>query len=450
MEDLLAEAARRRPRHPFLVGDFGFHTFADVEEAVARTARGLAGLGVGPRTRVGVWAANNPETVVAAFAVARAGGSALLLNPRSAPAEAAAQVSEAGARLVLGSGVPDLGVEAREVSGLEGFPVATTGASPEEEALVVFTSGSTGRPKGVRLTRANLAASAAASAAHLGHGPDERWLAVMPLCHVGGFSILTRSAREATTVLLESRFDPARVLDLLASEASFASLVPTMLSRLLAAGVPDRLGVRGILVGGAAAPPGLLARAVDAGLPVLATYGMTETCSQVATTAPGADPTTPLAPLPGAELRIADDGRIEVRGPMVSPGYLAEPRAGEWLRTGDLGELTSTGELRVLGRADDVIISGGENVHPAVVEEALARIGDVGEVVVVGVPDPEWGARVAAVYTGPADVEAVEKAARDLLAGFELPRRWHRLAAIPLTPSGKPDRPAIRWWLSSE
>lgn len=449
MDDLLAAAARRRPRHPFLVGDLGPLTFAAVEAAVARTAGGLAARGVGPGVRVGVWATNTPGTVVAAFAVARAGGSALLLNPRAVPAEAAAQVAETGARLVLGSGVSDLGAEVLDPSSLDGPPMTVSPAAPGDEALVVFTSGSTGRPKGVRLTRANLAASAAASAAHLGHGPDERWLAVMPLCHVGGFSILTRSAREATTVLLEPRFHPARTGHLLAAEATLASLVPTMLTRLLDLGVPDRLRVRGILVGGAAAPPGLLARAVDAGLPVLATYGMTETCSQVATTLPGADPTGPLAPLPGAELRIVD-GRIEVRGPMVSPGYVGETRVGEWLRTGDLGELTREGRLRVLGRADDVIVTGGENVHPAVVEEALARLDGVGDVVVAGVPDPEWGERVAAAYTGPAEIEVVEKAARAVLAGFEVPRRWLRLDAVPLTPSGKPDRPAVRRLLSSE
>jgi len=449
MDDLLAAAARRRPRHPFLVGAFGTLVFADVEAAVARAAGDLAARGVGPGVRVGVWATNTPATVAAAFAVARAGGSALLLNPRAAPVEAAAQVAEAGARLVLGAGVPDVRAEVCDPSALDGPPLTVSAAAPGDEALVVFTSGSTGRPKGVRLTRANLAASAAASAAHLGHGPDERWLAVLPLCHVGGFSVLTRSAREATTVLLEPRFDPARARDVLAAEASLASVVPTMLARLLDSGVPDRLRVRAVLVGGAAAPPGLLARAVAAGLPVLATYGMTETCSQVATTLPGADPTGPLAPLPGVELRIVG-GRIEVRGPMVSPGYVGEPPTGGWLRTGDLGKLTPEGGLRVLGRADDVIITGGENVHPAVVEEALARIDGVGEVVVVGVPDPQWGERLAAAYTGPAEVGTVERAARSVLAGFEIPRVWLRLAAVPLTPAGKPDRLAVRRLLSSE
>ncbi len=449
MRELLAAAARNRPAHPFLVTPDVTFTFSDVEGRVGRAAGALAALGVGRGDRIGVWATNTPSSVVAAFAVGRLEAAALLLNPRVSAREAAVQLEAAGARLVVGADVPDLCSAVVDPLTLDGPYRGDTEVDPDAEAVVVFTSGSTGEPKGVRLTWGNLAASATASAAHLGHGPDERWLAVMPVCHVGGFSILTRSAREATTVLLEPRFDPARVLDLLAAEATLASVVPTMLARLLDLGVPDRLRVRGILVGGAAAPPGLLARAVDAGLPALATYGMTETCSQVATTLPGADPTGPLAPLPGVELRIVG-GRIEVRGPMVSPGYVGEPPTGGWLRTGDLGKLTPEGGLRVLGRADDVIITGGENVHPAVVEEALARLDGVGEVVVVGVPDPEWGERVAAAYTGPADVETVEKAARSVLAGFEIPRVWLRLAAVPLTPAGKPDRLAVRRLLSSE
>jgi O-succinylbenzoic acid--CoA ligase len=297
---------------------------------------------------------------------------------------------------------------------------------------VVFTSGSEGTHKGVVLTGANVAASVTGSRDRLGNGPDDAWLGVLPLFHVGGLSILWRQAEQAAPVVLEAEFDPARVAGLLAT-TRFASLVPTMLRRVLDAG-----GVSGsstVLVGGGPADVSLLRRAIDAGIPALQTYGMTETASQVTTVAPGdeeADLGTAGRPIHGAEVRIAD-GRIELRGPMLSPGYLGEdPRPeGSWFTTGDLGSVDGQGRLTVLGRADAVIVTGGENVHPAVVERVLRNHPGVVDARVFGAPDDQWGRRVVAevVLEGITATQLREWAAAHLTPA-QIPKEWRPVERV--------------------
>ncbi|MBI5156380.1 MAG: AMP-binding protein [Acidimicrobiia bacterium] len=190
-----------------------------------------------------------------------------------------------------------------------------------------------------------------------------------------------------------------------------------------------------MLLGGGPADPSLVRHALDAGLPVLQTYGMTETCSQVCTVAPGeaeAALGTAGRPLDGAEVSIATDGRIRVRGPMVSSGYLGEePRADPWFTTGDLGAIDAARRLTVLGRADAVIVTGGENVHPVGVERALRAVPGVVDARVFGEPDAEWGSRVVAeVVLEGATLAEVDRAARIALAPAEVPRRWVVVDAI--------------------
>ena len=245
-------------------------------------------------------------------------------------------------------------------------------------------------------------------------------------------------------------FEPASFARALGEGVTVASVVPTMLQRVLDV-APGRFdGLRAVLVGGGPIPPGLLARAAAAGLPVLPTYGMTETCGQVATLRPGSPLEAKAHPLPGVELRIEPDGRIAVRGAMVSPGYAGEPdRPGDWLVSGDLGSLDPDGALRVHGRADAIIVSGGENVSPEMVEAAVARVPGVEDVVVVGVPSEEWGMEVACVYVGEADPFRIESELKTSLPGFMVPKRWERVAAIPRIGLGKPDRARARDLLSS-
>ena len=307
-------------------------------------------------------------------------------------------------------------------------------------ALVAFTSGTTGPPKGVRLTMENLTAAAEASAGHLGHGPDDTWLLAMPLHHVGGITILVRQAWTGGTVRLLPRFDPPSYATALGG-STMVSVVPTMLRRLVGHGPFD--GLKAVLVGGGPIPDGLLEAAAAIGLPVLPTYGMTETFGQVATLRPGSRLERKAHPLPGVDLRIESTGRIAVRGRQVSPGYLDEPdREDPWLETNDLGTLDDDGALRVIGRADSVIVTGGENVNPEHVESVVSQHPDVSGVIVVGVFDDEWGELVACVYTGAVKESDLVAWVTERLPGFMVPRRWLVVEDMPRTPMGKPDRVA--------
>jgi len=332
------------------------------------------------------------------------------------------------------------------IAGIAGGGATVVGPSPEtthavDADLVVFTSGTTGVPRGVRLTRANLAAAASASAEHLGYDADDDWLLAMPLHHVGGLSIVVRQMFTGGVVTVLPEFDPSSFAAAMRGGVTMVSVVPTMLLRLLEFG--PFTGLRAVLVGGGPIPEGLLEDAATLGLPVLPTYGMTETFGQVATLKPGAPLERRAHPLPGVELRIETDGRIAVKGEQVSPGYVGEPdRESPWFVTNDLGELDSDGALRVVGRADTVIITGAENVDPEYVESVIRSHSGVDDTVVVGVPDDEWGQRLVCLYEGVADDLADWAAER--LPGFMVPKEWVKVSALPRTVIGKPDREAAR------
>lgn len=328
---------------------------------------------------------------------------------------------------------------------------STASAATTREALtVLFTSGTTGSAKAVRLTEGNWRAAVRASAEHLGHGPGDVWLAAMPLHHVGGLSILYRSAFVGASVRWVPDFDPARVAEELRGRVTIASLVPTMLRRLLDHDRASYRGVRAVLVGGGPIPGGLLEEAHGRGLPALPTYGMTETCAQVATLRPGSPPRYAAHLLPGVEMRIGPGERIEIRGAQVSPGYADEDDrpSRAWFTTADRGMLEDDGAVVVLGRADQVIVTGGENVDPARVESVLVGHPDVEAVAVVGVEDSEWGRAVAAVYVGGPDPEALGEWSAARLAPHERPKRLRRVDHIPTVGPGKPDRPRIQEILS--
>jgi O-succinylbenzoic acid--CoA ligase len=317
--------------------------------------------------------------------------------------------------------------------GTEPVRCADLHAPPPGTLAVVLTSGTTGESRPVCLTRANFEASARASGELLGVEDDDRWLCCLPVFHVGGLSIFTRSAIYGTTVVAEPGFDPSRVKDLLeAGEVTLASLVPTMLARLRDAGLERAPRLRTILLGGGPIPDELLAWALDAGLPVRPTYGMTETTSQVATAEIGE---RAARPLPGAEVRIAEQGEIVVRGPMVA--------SDGWLHTGDRGRLTEDGLLEVEGRMDDVIVTGGENVAAVEVEAALLEHPAVTDAAVLGIDDAEWGRAIWAFVVGDIGEDAAIGHCRGLLPGFKVPKRVVVLDELPRTASGKVERPPL-------
>jgi len=279
--------------------------------------------------------------------------------------------------------------------------------------------------------------------------PEDRWLVVLPLFHLGGFAITYRMFRAGGVVVLEPDFDPGRMAAALES-ISYASLVPTMLRGVLQER-PDGFSssTRAVLVGGARVPVELQEAARVAGLPVVPTYGMTETASQVATALPTDSPGSGALPLDGVELSAGTQGAaqpITVDGPMVSPGYWGEPDREGMLETRDVGYLDEEGRLHVIGRSDEVIISGGENIHPAEVEAALELLPAVRTAAAFGVPDDGWGERLdaAIVLADPiATPESIEADVRGSLADFKIPKRWYVVDALPLGPTGKVDRKAL-------
>jgi O-succinylbenzoic acid--CoA ligase len=292
-------------------------------------------------------------------------------------------------------------------------------------AAVIHTSGTTGTGRAVELTYGNWLWSALGSAVALGLDPQERWLCALPLAHVGGLSILLRSAIYGTAAVVHDSFDVDAVLDEL-QRATLVSLVPTQLARLLDAGLREPPRLRAVLLGGGPIPDVLLQRAREAGVPVMPTYGMTEACSQV---------TTGGFPLFCTRVELSAAGEILVSGPTVAPSV------GGVLHTGDLGAWNEDGSLRVTGRAADTIVTGGENVAPAEVEAVLEAHPAVVEAAVHARPDPEWGEAVVATVVLARGASATEEElrahVRARLAGFKVPKAVAFADALPRTASGK-------------
>ncbi|MCO5354041.1 MAG: AMP-binding protein [Bryobacteraceae bacterium] len=329
---------------------------------------------------------------------------------------------------------------------------------------IVFTSGTTGRPKGVVLTFGNHFWSATASAYRLGVLPHDRWLSCLPLYHVGGLAVVFRSCLYGTAMVLHDRFDLARFDRALDTDViTLTSLVPTMFYRLLEhRRTPWPAALRAVLLGGAATSPALVEAGKARGVPMAVTYGLTEAASQVATATPELvlrKPGSPGAPLMFGRVRVGDDagnsvppgdiGEVIVRGPVVMAGYFDEPEAtaqtlrdGE-LFTGDVGYLDDDGDLWIVQRRRDIIVTGGENVYPAEVEAVLDTLPGVRRSCVVGLPDAEWGQSVAALVEADAsgfDRETLLRQARQALAGYKTPRLLVRTDDLPQTASGKIER----------
>jgi len=355
------------------------------------------------------------------------------------------------------------GADARPIVPYEGM-------SPDDDILICFTSGTSGTPRGVLLTHGNLYASARASATNLGVLERDLWLACLPLHHVGGLSILTRSAFYGTAALLHDGFDADAVSEAVdRGGVTLLSLVPLMLERLLRArgGRPCPATLRAVLVGGGPCPVALLEEAAALSLRALPTYGLTEATSQVATLPPGEWPAGLAASgraLPGIDLEIRDadgrpvgperEGEIHLRGPVVMSGYLDDRRAGRdslrdgWLETGDVGAWDRDGRLVVLDRRTDRIVAGGESISPAEVEGVLAGHPSVAEACVVGLPSGAWGHEVAAAVVLRAGavltLDELRSFAASRLSGIKLPRRLRVVPSLPRSPSGKLLRRVVR------
>jgi O-succinylbenzoic acid--CoA ligase len=432
--DVLRERSRRDgPRRALIDAGAGFWIgWFDLDGLATAWARRLQRLGVQPGDRVAVREPAGTRFAALLHACLRQGYAFVPLPMRAPPPEIERLLADCRPRVLVEDGEPALRDD------------ATPGA--QDDACIVYTSGTTGPPKGVRLTAANLVASAEGCQESLASGPDDRWLLCLAPHHVGGLAILVRAAVSNQPVTVLPRFEEERVLEALAREnCTLLSLVPTMLVRLLDAGGLEPLTrVRAILLGGAPAPPDRVRGWARLGLQVCPTYGLTETGSQVATVPPGA--AEALAGTAGfahsrAMVEVVD-GEILVGGPVLSPGYVnpelrPAPEAGRF-PTGDGGRLRADGALEVTGRLDDAIVTGGENVQPLEVEEALRAHPAVRDAAVVGVPDDTYGKVLEARVVGDG-VAADELAAfvRERLAGFKVPRRFVFVDRLPRSEGGK-------------
>ncbi len=492
MQDWLAARAQTTPQALALIFREQALTYAELNQRVARLCAGLLVDGVVPGQAVAALLPNGVAYVCLVHALPRLGATLVPLNTRLTASELAWQLTQTGAKRLLHDAslaeaagrATDLTADSRPLH-MDALAAEEAAASPSQNhppksdglsthlfeldapQAIVFTSGTTGQPKGATLTFANHFWSATASSYRLGLRPDDCWLSCLPLYHVGGLAVLFRSCLYGTAIALHERFDADvfnAALDKPAHErpVTLTSLVPTMLYRLLAMrgerALPSSL--RLVLLGGAAAPTELLADAIARGVPVAATYGLTEAASQVATADPATvrrKPGSAGRPLMFTTVRIADDGgaslpageigEVVVSGPTVMSGYHGNAdatahtlRDGE-LFTGDVGYLDDEGDLWLVQRRSDIIVSGGENVYPTEVEGVLRQHPAVAEACVVGVDDVEWGQRVVALVAlapgGTLSEAELMAFGRARLAGYKQPRLVRFTNSLPQTASGK-------------
>ena len=446
----------------------GWVTAGDVDRASRKVAARLAGAGLRPGDRVLMSAGTSVELVEAHVAALRLGLVVVPANTAYREREIAHIVGDARPRaavvddpdraawvrradpdaLVFG---PDVDIASSQ--GRSGAPVLDA-VRPDDPALIGYTSGTTGTPKGAVLSHGNILASSESVRLAWRWTADDRLVLALPLFHIHGLGVgLHGTLLTGASAVLLPRFDPHTVLDAAAAhDATLFFGVPTMYARL--AGSPrlaELGGLRLCVSGSAPLPPAVFDRLADgSGQRVLERYGMTETGMNVSNPYDGERrPGTVGFPLPGVELRLADDGEIHLRGPNVFGGYWGRPDATAeaftddgWFKTGDIGEHDPDGYLRLVGRARDLIITGGLNVYPREVEDVLLEHPGVAEAAVAGTPDAEWGEIVSA-WVVPASSAApppeaeLEGFAAERLARFKCPRRVVFVEELPRNALGK-------------
>lgn len=376
--------------------------------------------------------------------------------PRPAAAGAISAAWDAGEAVAVLDPTAPPGVRARLLDLLrpthvldeEGRRDAAGGvAVARDTAAVVVTSGTTAAPKGVELTTTGLEAVGAGFAAAFGTPATDRWLVCLPLHHVAGLAILARARVSGADVVVHDGFDLDAVASSPSSErTTLVSLVPTMLHRLLAADAP-LYAFRRIVTGGAPLPPAVRAHAGAAGAHVVDAYGMSETWGGILLDG---------VPIAGAAVTLGDDAEVLVRGPMVMRGYRLRPEdtaaaftTDGWLRTGDIGVQDPDGTVRIVDRQKDLVITGGVNVSPRAVEEALADHPEIDDVAVAGATDAEWGERVVAFVVprdsrNPVTLADLRAFGSESLAAAQLPRELVLVDEIPRTTGGKILRRELR------
>ena len=475
-------------------------TYRELQQITSDLAAALHKLGLSRGDRIALLMSPSENYIGLVHAAARLGAVVVPLNHRQSIPELASQLGDSRPSLVVAD--DSGGDKARElektgwvgrwervsrIASAAGRARPIVGVELDISAphAIIYTSGSSGTPQGVELTLSNLLWNAVSVGLRVGASPDDRWLLCMPLFHVGGYAILFRSLLQGSGIVLHPRFDPKRVsLSLDNDEITLVSFVPTMLTELLEARgrKPLRPRVRTIFLGGDQAPPTLVTAIRERRLPVLLTYGMTETCSHVAVSNAWSSSDGPAyLPILPTEVSVTRRGRkgkvefakegevgeVAVRGPTVFTGYWRRPTLtrskfkGGWFLTGDLGVAAEAVGRRasagvvILGRKEETIITGGEKVFPAEVEAALKEHSAVKDAVVVGVDDEKWGQKVVAVveakggFAGRPPTSAELSAfLRSRVGRYKVPKQYHIWETLPRTPTGKVRRAEVRLMLA--
>lgn len=449
-------------------------TYAELDRRAAAAADLLTReWHVQPGERVAWLGGNHAGQVVLLFALARIGAMLVPLNFRLAPAEWAAQLAQCTPAHLVHDGAwadaasalaRDCGVALHSVDELDGFsgPSPQSAATAQSPVLLVFTSGTTGGPKAAVHTQGNLLANMRIASWGQCMTPEDRILTVLPLFHVGGLCIQTLPALYAgARVLLHARFDASETLRAIARDRPSLTLqVPATMKALIEHPEWPRTelsSLRAVWAGSSMLPAPLVEAFHARGVPVCNVYGSTET-GPFSIALPPEEALTHVGscgwPAEEVEVRLADvrqgEGELWVRAPNVAARYWPETPVCDvegWFHTGDLARVAANGSYTVVGRAKELIISGGENIHPAEVESALAQHPSVAECAAFGVPDAQWGEIVAMAVVLREGAVFDERLLREHLAAriarFKLPRRWVRLDALPKTALGKVRRQAL-------
>ena len=470
------------PDRTFIYIDGSAFTFREMNRlASAGCGLILSRMPLSPGDKVGILLPDKFLFAVTLLALTRLRVVSVPLNTRLTATELRWQVKNADCRLLICQAETKALAAETSRDALELQPKSLLDAPTRhndygmmnlfDDFAIIHTSGTSGRPKAAVLTYGNVVQSARASAKMLGQLANERWLCVLPLYHVGGLSIILRSLIYGTAIEFgnSAPFDAQETNRALSEHPiTLVSLVPTMLQRLLDAKTrPWNPRLRLVLLGGEAPSRELVERCVAEKLPIATTYGLTEASSQVATALPelaNRKPGTVGKPLMNTQVRIIDErgddaapkvpGEVLVKGGNVMRGYYGDPAATDaalrdgWLHTGDIGYLDEEGDLFILQRREDLIVSGGENIYPAEVEDVLRQHPAVAEAVVLGLADANWGQVVAAVIElregQSAASDDIIAFSRQRLAGYKIPRRITFVVALPRTASGKIQRREAR------
>jgi len=427
-------------------------SYAELAAEVERTARSL---GVRKGERVAWLGYNHPRVLVLLFALARLGAILVPLNWRLTPAEHKRILADCSPRFVLSDAEFEAAARALEVS--PGNP-----SRDQDDALIVYTSGTTGEPKGAVLTRSALYWNAVNSFFAHELGESDHVLTALPMFHVGGLNIQTLPALLAgATVTLHKRFDPgAWLADVAKRRPTLSLLVPAAMQAVVshpAFASTDLSSLRLLNTGSMVVPDSLIRAFHGRGVPVGQIYGATET-APIATALRREDAMRKAGsagkPVPHAEVKLVD-GEIWVRGPAVMRGYWKGASGPNdsglrdgWFRTGDLARIDDEGYFWIVGRSKDVIISGGENIHPAELERVLADCPSIAEAAVVGVQDPRWGEAACAVVVLKPGARLLESDVARLfegqLARYKHPRRVLFAEALPKNALGKVQKAELR------